>query len=310
MNILNALETAQALPWDELIDALRNGFKQGCEMPIRQHQSFAIPGEESGTLLLMPAWLPGKYFGTKQVLVIPENGKRGLSSVNATYQLSSAVTGEPLLYLDGNVLTDRRTAAASALASTYLSREESKHLLMVGTGRLASRIVQAHCAARAIDTVSLWGRDTQKSEALAMQIRDLGFKCKVVEDLEAAVKTADIISCATGAKSPLIKGKWLTPGTHIDLVGAFDPSMRETDDEVMRRANIFVDTDDAIEAAGDITQAIESDAISESDISANLYDLTRGIHKGRCSENEVTVFKSVGTALEDLTAAVMAFERP
>ena len=278
-------------------------------MPIRQHQSFAIPDEESGTLLLMPAWIPGKYFGTKQVLVIPENGKRGLSSVNATYQLSSATTGEPLLYLDGNVLTDKRTAAASALASTYLSRKDSKHLLMIGTGRLANSIVQAHCTARAIDTVSIWGRNSQKSEALAVQIRQLGFKCHAVEDLEAAARTADIISCATGSKLPLVEGKWLNPGTHIDLVGAFEPSMRESDDEVMRRANIFVDTDDAIEAAGDITQAIESDAISRSDILANLYDLTRDTHQGRCSENEITVFKSVGTALEDLTAAVMAFEK-
>jgi alanine dehydrogenase len=308
MIILDAKDTAAALPWLALVEALREGFISGCAAPTRHHHEFAIPGEAAGTLLLMPAWIEGEFLGVKQVLVIPENAKRGLSAVSASYQLSSSKTGELLAIIDGAVLTHRRTAAASALASSYLSRADSKHLLMLGSGGLAPNLIEAHCAVRPISTVSIWGRNVENSEKLAQQMRRNGLGVNLVTDLPAAAQHADIISSATLSEEPLIYGDWIEPGTHVDLVGAFKPNMRESDDELIQKASVFVDTTDgALQEAGDIIQAIQSGAFSADDIQSNLYALTRGEHQGRCSDEEITVFKSVGTALEDLAAAVLGY---
>lgn len=308
MLILNATETAVVLPWLELVDALRKGFISGCAAPARHHHEFSIPNETAGTLLLMPAWQEGEYLGVKQVLVIPENAKRGLSAVCASYQLSSATTGELLAIIDGGVLTNRRTSAASALASTYLSREDSEHLLMIGTGGLAPNLIEAHCAVRPISKVSIWGRNVKSSEKLVQQLQSNGLCINVVTDLQEAVGHADIVSCATLSEQPLVCGDWIKPGTHVDLVGAFKSSMRESDDSLMRRASIFADTiEGALEEAGDIIQAIRSGAVSVGDIQSDLFGLAGGKHQGRSSDQEITVFKSVGTALEDLAAAVLAY---
>lgn len=308
MITLDAKQTAAALPWLALVEALRAGFINGCAAPTRHHHEFIIPGEAAGTLLLMPAWMEGEFLGVKQVLVIPDNTKRGLSAVSASYQLSSAKTGELLAIIDGAVLTHRRTAAASALASTYLSRANSEHLLMVGAGGLAPNLIEAHCAVRPISTVSIWGRNVTNSEKLAQQMRQSGLCVNVVTDLQAAAQHADIISSATLSEEPLICGDWIVPGTHVDLVGAFKPSMRESDDALIRQASVFVDTTDgALQEAGDIIQAIQSGAFSAEDIQSDLFALTGGDHQGRCSDQEITVFKSVGTALEDLAAAVLVY---
>jgi ornithine cyclodeaminase len=308
MITLDAKQTAAALPWLALVEALREGFINGCAAPTRHHHEFAIPDEAAGTLLLMPAWMEGEFLGVKQVLVIPENAKRGLSAVSASYQLSSAKTGELLAIIDGAVLTHRRTAAASALASSYLSRANSEHLLMVGTGGLAPNLIEAHCAVRPISTLSIWGRNVERSEKLAQQMRQSGLCVNVVTDLQAAAQHADIISSATLSEEPLICGDWIVPGTHVDLVGAFKPTMRESDDELIRKASVFVDTiDGALQEAGDIIQAIQSGAFSAKYIQSDLFALTGGEHRGRCSDQEITVFKSVGTALEDLAAAVLVY---
>ncbi len=308
MLVLDAEQTTKALPWNKLIEALREGFVQGCQVPPRTLHDFDIPKEENGVLLLKPAWVTSKYLGVKQVLFIPSNGQRSMSMVNASYQLSSAQNGKALANIDGDVLTDRRTAASSALASSYLSRTYSRCLLMVGNGRLASSLVEAHSAVRPIDEVLIWGRNIEQSKALADKLNSKSINCKAVDNLEVGCGKADIISCATGSKSPLVKGNWLKQGTHVDLVGGFTPKMRESDDELMRVADKFVDTDDAIATAGDITQAIDSGAIDSKSIQANLYDLCRNAHRGRSNDKDITVFKSVGTALEDLYAAILAYE--
>ncbi|MEM7358344.1 MAG: ornithine cyclodeaminase family protein [Pseudomonadota bacterium] len=306
---LNAEQTQACLPWQELVAALREGFVQGCESPARHHHDFSIPDEDNGTLLLMPAWTEGEHLGVKQVLVIPGNGQRGLSAVSASYQLSSARTGEVLALLEGGVLTNRRTAAASALASGYLSRADASHLLMVGTGGLARDLIPAHAAIRPITQVSIWGRNPDHSSKLADEIAATGLSATVVSDLQSITKEADIVSCATLAEQPLIYGDWLSEGTHVDLVGAFKPTMRESDDRLMQRAEIFVDTrEGALSEGGDIIQPMQAGAIAESDIRADLYELCRGAHPGRTADAQITVFKSVGTALEDLAAAKLAYQ--
>ncbi|MBT8114915.1 MAG: hypothetical protein KJP04_06025, partial [Arenicella sp.] len=180
---------------------------------------------------------------------------------------------------------------------------------MVGCGGLARHLIQAHVAVRPINRITIWGRHRQRAEAMAQEIAQTGAEIEVVESLAACAGEADVISCATLAESPLLKGEWLKPGCHVDLVGAFRPSMRESDDELMRRAKIFVDTrEGALEEAGDIIQPLQAGIIDMEDIVADLYELTRGTQAGRQSADEITVFKSVGTALEDLTAAILAYQ--
>jgi len=305
MNIFDAETTRKFLPWPALCAALRQMFQHGCEMPLRHHHLVQVPGEADATLLLMPAWVPGETLGVKIVNVIPGNGARGLPSVASVYLLSDARTGELLALLDGGELTARRTAAASALAASYLARPDASHLLIVGTGRLALNMAAAHASVRPIRRVSVWGRRGERARAVADEVGEqLGIEAAAVVDLEAAVRQAHIVSTVTLATEALVQGVWLQPGTHLDLVGAFRPDMRECDDEAVRRASVFVDTrNGACAEGGDIVQALASGALTREGVRADLVDLARGTHSGRSSAAEITLFKSVGAALEDLAAA-------
>lgn len=309
MRFLDATQVAAALGYRPLIEALRDGFKQGCQMPVRHHHTMGVPGEADATLLLMPAWTEGGYVGVKVVGVFPDNTTRGLPAIHGSYLLMSGKTGQVLSLLDGGELTSRRTACASALAADYLARKDAGTLLIVGTGRLSVHLARAHAAVRPIKTVVIWGRKLANAEAIAATLRDEGFTATATDSLEASVPTADIISCATLSNEPLVLGQWLRPGQHVDLVGAFTPTMRESDDEAVRRATVFVDTrDGCLKEAGDIVQPIASGALKATDIAADLYDLTRGGHAGRGDDAQITLFKSVGCALEDLAAAALAYQ--
>ncbi len=278
---LDADTVATALPYVQLITALDQAFKIGATVPDRTHLEVAVPGSADGTLLLMPCWQMNGNMGVKIATVFPGNVDMGLSAVHASYFLMDAGTGEPIAVLDGTELTLRRTAAASALASTYLSRTESKTLLMVGTGRLAPHLISAHASARAIDKVLIWGRREETAKALQSNLSTMSFEVDVVTDLQAAVYRADIISCATLTTEPLIEGKWLQGGQHLDLVGAFTPDMREADNEAVSRADVYVDTySGALSEAGDILQAIKEGALIESDIAADLSELAQGDVRG------------------------------
>lgn len=309
MIVLDQTQTRAALPWEPLIEALGGMFRSDCRMPVRHHHDVAVPGEPDATLLLMPAWLPGDYIGVKMVSVFPGNSVRGLPAIFGSYLLSSGRTGELLAVLDGGELTARRTAAASALAARYLARDDASHMLVAGTGRLSVNLVAAHSAVRPIRTVSVWGRDAAKAAATVRELADLGIKAEAANDLEEAARRADIISCATLSSEPLVRGAWLKPGAHLDLVGAFKPSMRESDDEAMVRGRIFADTRAGVLGeGGDVLQAIRSGAITEDAIVADLFDLCRGKNRGRVSGDDITVFKSVGAALEDLAGAILAYD--
>ncbi len=299
MLTLDADSVASALPYDQLIPALDDAFKVGAITPERTHLEVG-----DGTLLLMPCWQTAGNMGVKIATVFPDNSARGLSAVHASYFLMDANTGEPIAALDGTELTLRRTAAASALASTYLSRIDSKTLLMVGTGNLAPHLIAAHAAARPIDKVMIWGRREEAAKELQNKLSAASIETIVVTDIKAAAGDADIISCATLANEPLIKGDWLHDGQHLDLVGAFKPDMRETDSVAMSRARVYVDTiGGALSEAGDILQAIQEKAITETDIEGDLERLARGECQGRTSDDAITLFKSIGVALEDLAAA-------
>ncbi|CAI5521743.1 unnamed protein product [Closterium sp. Naga37s-1] len=258
----------------------------------------------------MPAWdsncgTEEPFLGVKLATVFPGNASHGLPSVAASYLLSSAATGAPLALMDGTAITLRRTAAASALAAHYLARQDSTVLLMVGTGNLAPHLILAHLSATpSLRSVLLWGRTLTKAQQTAENLvssdprfrliepeggslsgllegQETGGVCvTVVGDLERAVPLADIVSCATLATEPLVCGRWLKRGAHVDLVGGFRPDMREADDDVMiaARGSIFVDSKDgdAITGSGDLIEPISSGAILEEDIGGDLFELCSG----------------------------------
>lgn len=307
MLTLDAKAVATALPYDQLIETLRKAFSTGIDVPQRTQYEVDVPDGTPGTLLLMPAWQPGSGLGVKIATVFPDNAQLGKPVVFASYLLMSAETGIPVAMLDGTELTLRRTAAASALASSFLSREDANSLLMVGTGNLAPHLIAAHATVRSIREVRIWGRRMDAARQLAETLADAEFSVTVAEDLESAAREADIISCATLATEPLIVGEWLSAGQHIDLVGAFRPNMCEVDEAAIVRADVYVDTRaGAISEAGEIVQAMRSGAISAADIKGELAELAAGEIVGRSNDSAVTLFKSVGTALEDLAAAELA----
>ena len=304
LKIYTAEEIHQRLDYPRLIEALSEAFRvQGVEQPLRS--SYAVSGGEApARLLSMPAWKQGDAIGVKLVTVFPENSAKGLGAVSAVYVLFDGETGVPRAIFDGEAITNRRTAAASALASSHLSRPDSATLLLVGTGNLAPFLAEAHSAVRPIARVLVWGRDSGKAERLAAKLRACGVPSEPVGDLAAATGQADIISCATTSSEPLIRGQHLRPGVHLDLVGAFTPQMRETDDEAVAQASVFVDTyTGALAEAGDLLQAAQSGAWSAEKVRADLHELAAGLKPGRSAAGEITLFKSVGAAIEDLTAA-------
>jgi len=295
-----------ALDWQVLIDALRAAFRAGGNTPLRASYPVTPEGDR---LLLMPAW-DASSLGVKIVTVFPRNPARGLASVSALYLLMDAASGHPLALIDGEALTLRRTAAASALASLYLSRPDARTLLVVGPGRLAPHMAAAHCAVRPIERVLVWGRDRARAEAMAAALHWDGCPAEPCAELGAGLAVADIVTCATTAREPVVRGTLVRPGTHVDLVGAFTPEMRESDDALIAKSSVFVDTRaGALREAGDLVHAIDGGAIGREHVRAELAELCTGRHAGRQAAGETTVFKSVGTALEDLCAARLVYER-
>jgi alanine dehydrogenase len=309
MRVYSASAVEAALETPELVEQLRDAFRSTITVPPREHYTVPTGGGPDATLLLMPAWQENRYIGVKIVSVFPGNGQQGLPSVMGAYVLMSARTGEPLAMIDGRMLTLRRTAAASALAAKYLARADASRLLMVGTGALAPHLIMAHARVRPLREVMVWGRTQAKAEALARTLTSRYLTVQATSDLAGAVAGADIISCATLSQEPLIRGEWLQPGQHLDLVGGFTPQMREADDAAVERARVYVDTPVALKEAGDIVQPLNSGVLVEKMIAGDLAELAQGRCHGRSFYNQITLFKSVGTAIEDLAAAMLLFEQ-
>jgi alanine dehydrogenase len=310
LRVVTADEINRVLTYPALIEALREGFRADIESPLRHTHMIPQPSGNEAKMLLMPAWTRSgeRLVGCKIVSVYPDNAKLNKPAVFGSYLLLSGETGEPLAVLDGTVLTVWRTSCASALAASYLAREDASHLLMVGAGALSSHLVHAHSAVRPIKRVTIWNRTRGNAVKLAFALSLRGIEPEIADDLEAAVREADIISCATLSATPLVKGKWLKKGAHLDLVGAYTPKMREADDECVRRAGVYVDTrTGAPKEAGDIVQPLKSGVLKKTGIRGDLYELCRGMAKGRQKPTEITLFKSVGASVEDLTAAMLVW---
>lgn len=311
MAFLDDRSVADSLPWPELIAAIEAAMvAPGATAPERSVHSIEVPGGDPASILLKPGWIVGDVIAIKAVTFFPDNGALDLPTVNAGVLLFDGTDGQLLGACDGNELTTRRTAAASAVAAKRLARADATKLLVVGTGALSPMTAQAHAAVRRYESIEVWGRSDSKAAAVVEGLTKIGLPATVSADLDASVAQADTISCVTGTTEPLVKGALLEPGTHVDLIGAFTYDMRESDDEVITRADVWVDTRADGVLAGDLAQPIAAGLFSADDIRGDLAELIAGTSPGRTAADQITVFKSAGTALEDLAAAKLAFGRP
>ena len=309
MKVVTADELNRILTYPALIEALREAFRSDITVPVRHHHPIKQPGAEA-IVLLMPAWNSGEgsFLGCKIVTAFPDNAKVDKPAIYGSYILMSGETGEPLAVIDGTTLTAWRTACASALAASYLAREDASHMVMIGAGALAPHLVRAHASVRPIKKVTLWNRTRKRAVQTAFGLSVGGLEVEVVDDLEAAVREADIVSCATLSAQPLVRGKWLKKGAHVDLVGAYTPKMREADDDAIKKSRVYVDTRaGALKEAGDIVQPLKSGVLKKDGVRGDLFELCRGEAKGRGLPGQITLFKSVGTAIEDLAAAMLVW---
>jgi ornithine cyclodeaminase len=290
-----------------LIAALERMFVAGCEVPPRHVHKIGGGQGEQGTVLIMPAWHDG-YMGIKTVNIFPGNAAHGLPGLFSTYILYNAATGQPLAQIDGDEITSRRTAAASALAARYLARPDARRLLVVGSGRVARLLPDAYRALLPIDEITVWSRNHDAATRMAAQLTADSCAVRASAGLEDAVRQADVVSCATLATEPVIHGAWLKPGSHLDLIGGFTPHMREADDACFRDSCLYVDTVEALQKAGDLLGPMSRGVFAREDVAGTLEALCRSQAAGRQSDQARTVFKSVGTALEDLAAAILVYE--
>jgi ornithine cyclodeaminase/alanine dehydrogenase-like protein (mu-crystallin family) len=305
--------TRAPLGFERLVPALRAAFAAGAQVPPRHVHAIETASRsgadaDKGTVLIMPAWSDAGFLGIKTINIFPGNGARGLPGLHATYVLYDARTGVPLAMMDGNEITARRTAAASALGASFLARADARRLLVLGTGRIARMLPAAHASVRPIDEVCVWNHRPEGAEALAAQWRAEGWNARAAADLEAAVRKADIVSCATLATAPLVRGEWLAPGAHLDLIGSFTPAMREADVHCFAGARTFIDTEEALQKSGDLLDAMAAGTLRAHGVQGTLATLCRAERTGRATDGERTVFKAVGSALEDLTAATLVWQ--
>ena len=307
MQVVGAETVHSLLEYRSLIESLRAGFSSPVRMPPRQHLEIDS-AENPGSLLLMPCWEAGAYLAVKVVSVFPQNPKNNLPTVIGTVLLFDGSTGKPLAAMDGSAITVRRTSAASALAADYLALPGASTLLMVGAGALAPHLIRAHATIRRLRRIWIWNRTAEKARELARDLATERLPVAAVQNVEEYARQADIISCATSSAQPLIRGQWVHSGAHLDLVGAYTPAMCEVDSGAVVRSRVFVDTrSGALSEAGDLIQPLRQGLWSEGSIQGDLHDLVTG-QAARESQEEITLFKSVGVALEDLVAARQVFE--
>ena len=308
MRVFDAEAVHAGLPWRPLVDALIEHHRQ--DIDTRGQAILAQPSSQGGSednFLALPAWQKDRAIGAKLVSVFPQNEHNGsgLPSVQGVYVLFSGVDGRVVAVIEGAAITERKTAADSAMGTHFLARRDARRLLMVGAGVMARPLIEAHLAVRpSIDRVDIWNRTPSRAAALAEAIRIEGVEVGVAENLEQATRDADVISCATMATEPLIKSAWLKPGAHLDLVGSFRPDMHECDEETLRRGSVFVDSPwSALEDCGELLSAFSSGALARQDILADNFDFARGRHAGRADGDEITVFKNGGGGHLDLMVA-------
>lgn len=292
-----------------LIDAILQMYSRGCAGMERITLTQPTAEGDLADCLIQPGWMAGEAFGVKIANVFYRNQQRGLPTVMGGYLLFDGNNGSPLAYIDGVAETFLKTAANSAAASKALSNPDAEVLLMIGAGQLAPYLIKAHATARPIKTVLIKNRTRKTAEKLAASLALPGVTVEVVDEVAEAASRAHVISCATYASEPVLRGEWLSPGCHVDLVGGYRPDQREADDAVFRRAEgrCFVDTRaTTVTVAGDVIEPLKSGAILNDRI-VDLFEVMNGNRPGRTSVEQITAFKSGGGGHEDLAVALALF---
>lgn len=289
----------------DLVELLADAFKVAETPPLRQR--IGIEGERE--LLVMPAFSNG-FSGVKILTVTPGNTGTGRPAIQGLFALFDTKTGAPLATIDAEALTGYRTGAVSAMAASRLARPEASKLALLGSGHLIPFLAAAHSSVRPIRQVQVWARNADRGwKAVERVRRELpGIEVELAKDLESVVGWGDIVCSATRSTEPMIEGAWLRDGAHVDLVGGYRPDMREMNTDGIARSRIFVDTvDGALAEAGDLITPLRKGRISRDAILGDLTSLASSqLH--RRDGHEITLFKSVGTAMADLVVGTAAWK--
>ncbi len=307
MHVIAAEHVYRICAWDDLMSALAEAHRG--EKPLVERSAMMRDRDDvTEAYLAISAWIPGQAFVSKLTTVLPQNPSRfeGVPAIQAMVALFDGPTGSPRAVIDGTSLTYVKTAADSALGTRLLANPEARTLTVVGTGGLAPFAARAHLAARpSIDRVQVWGRRFEQAERVAGELASASIDATPIEDLETAVRAADIVTCVTASRAPLVAGAWLKPGAHLDLIGAFTPDMRECDDEAVTRARLFVDSRwFAIEKPGDLGSPIARGVIRAADVEADLFELCGEGYRVNRRDHDITLFKNGGGAHLDLFTAM------
>lgn len=307
MRMVTGDEVHRLLDYPSLVEGLKAFHLQDIDDSDSIHMHQPLDSGSDSVFLLLPAWQREQAIGVKLITVFPDNeyNGSGLPSVQGVYALFDGKDGRPLAVIDGTALTLRKTAADSATGASYLARQDAATMLMVGAGAMAPHLIMAHLAVRpSMTEVLVWNRNGARAEALAGDLKLEGVAITATDDLEGAARRADVISCATMAEQPIILGAWLKLGCHLDLVGSYQPQMRECDDEAMLRGRVYLDSRFfALEKTGEFCQPIAAGLFSPEDVCGDLFQLARGTAAGRGSSEEITVFKNAGGGHLDLGTA-------
>ncbi|MDK2594073.1 ornithine cyclodeaminase family protein [Pseudoalteromonas obscura] len=310
MQLINRAQVKQALNFKVLIDTIAEGFSGDANMPMRQVFELDNSADNHDAFAVLPAW-NNDVIGVKAFTYFPENFKQDKASLYSKIMLFSRQTGEPLALIDGTEVTLWRTAAVSALAASYLAKKDAKHIVFFGSGNLAPFMINAHLNVRDYEKVTVVARNPDKAKTLLSVLSaqhgkiqfEFGTAC------QSLIASADVISCATGSHTPLFDGNWVSPGTHIDLIGNHHKQYRECDTRTVTRSSVYVDSRiNVLNEAGELLLPISEGVFSESQVKAELTELAKSHTYRRASQSEITLFKSVGTALSDLVTAKLVYD--
>jgi|HigsolmetaAR202D_1030399.scaffolds.fasta_scaffold02377_7 ornithine cyclodeaminase len=322
MYILSGEDVRRAVSMPDAIDAVANAFMQlsaeRAYVPLRAHIGIK---EQEATSFFMPAYVPAAEgssasLGLKVVSVFPKNSARsvGTPTINAAVMLLDPQTGVPRALLDGTYLTALRTGASSGVATRELARPDSKVLALFGAGGQAAMQVLAVCSVRPIEQIWIYNRTRSKLPIFMAQLRALGAPIpsdiRVANTPAQALADADVVCCATSSPTPLFEDAHVRPGTHINGVGSYNPRLAEVPAQTIKRAYVVVDQREAAwSEAGDLIQARDAGIIAEQHAQVELGEVVAGTAPGRSDENQITFFKSVGNAVQDLAVGQLALER-
>lgn len=311
--VLKRKDLEEILSMKEVIDAVEKAFLEffngTAKVPLR---TIIDVEKHEGTMLYMPCYLEGNdALAIKIVSVYEKNLKKGLPTIFATVLVNDPETGKPLAIMEGGYLTAMRTGATSGVATKYLARKDSKVVGIIGAGVQARTQLWAVCEVRHIEKALVYDVDVKRAKVFAEEMsKKLGIDIEVAKSSEEVAKNSDVLVLATTAKEPVINGEWIKEGTHITSIGWVGPKGRELDSKTVKKSKLIVDSKEAVlSESGDIIIPIREGIIDKNHIYAELGEIVSGIKKGRVSDEEITLFKSVGLAIEDAITAKLAYEK-